>query len=184
MAARVRAGLFALVLLAGCDGSTPDAPRNAAVPDASAPTTAGQSLENLAVESGVLSDTPDRDPAGGYGRGYEGGRDRLCVLGQDAASGDHRFAIEIRIGAEEYCRGTGTVRQQGDALTFRFDAGGCSVTARYEGDRIRFPGAVDGACAALCSRRASLAGVSLPRLSDGESGAVGVTNKDGAPLCG
>jgi hypothetical protein len=125
-------------------------------------TEVANSLESLAVESGALDDRTARDPVGSYGRTYEGGRDRLCIVPDDG-EGRYRFGAEMRIGDEGRCSGSGTARYAGDRLIFNFAGGTCLIVARYEGDRIVMPGAVDVACASLCSDRGSLAGVTFPR---------------------
>lgn len=169
--------LAALLLLTAC--GTPAQPGNEARPAADAP--AGQGLETLARESGALADAPSRDPAGAYGHSYEGGRDRLCLVPDGAER--FRFAVEVRFGSEEYCKGQGVARRSADTLILDFDGGHCTVVARYEGDRILLPGALDIGCASLCSRRGSLAGVSLPRIADGAAAARAMTDVDQRPLC-
>ncbi|CAN5295968.1 hypothetical protein BH10PSE13_BH10PSE13_21180 [soil metagenome] len=141
---------------------------------------AAAALEALATERGVIGETYSEDPIGSYGRTYDGGEDRLCLAG-GANSGDatYRAGVEIRIGEEEYCRGVGTARRSGDQLILSLANGRCTISARYEGDRLVMPGVVDSACASLCSMRGSLAGVTFPRLSADAR----VNASDGKPLC-
>jgi hypothetical protein len=140
-------------------------------------------LESLAVESGALDDLTARDPVGSYGRTYEGGRDRLCIVPDDG-EGRYRFGAEMRIGDEGRCGGSGTARYAGDRLIFNFAGGTCLIVARYEGDRIVMPGAVDVACASLCSDRGSLAGVTFPRTGNDQAAARRARTHDGDRLCG
>ncbi len=46
------------------------------------------------------------------------------------------------------------------------DADGCSFDARFDGDKIYFPGNVPDECLKLCARRASYAGLEVSRLSE------------------
>lgn len=140
-------------------------------------------LDQLALESGVLADVADRDPAGSYGRSYDGGRDRFCIAPHEGEDGRYRFGAEMRIGGDEYCRGIGTARRAGERLILSFAGGACVIVARYEGDRVVLPGAVDTACASLCSSRGSFAGVTFPLISGGERAARDVASVDGQPLC-
>lgn len=140
-------------------------------------------LDQLALESGVLADAARRDPAGSYGRSYDGGRDRFCIAPHEEESGQYRFGAEVRIGEDEYCKGTGSARRAGERLILSFAGGTCVIVARYEGDRVVMPGAVDMACARLCSSRGSFAGVTFPLISGGEGAARDVTSMDGQPLC-
>jgi hypothetical protein len=146
-------------------------------------TEVANSLESLAVESGALDDLTARDPVGSYGRTYEGGRDRLCIVPDDG-EGRYRFGAEMRIGDEGRCGGSGTARYAGDRLIFNFAGGTCLIVARYEGDRIVMPGAVDVACASLCSDRGSLAGVTFPRTGNDQAAARRSKTHDGDRLCG
>lgn len=141
-------------------------------------------LEALAAESGVIGEDSGTDPTGSYGRGYDGGEDRLCLLPAAADGASYGFGIEIRIGEEEYCRGKGEARRAGDLLILRFAGGRCTITARYEGDRIVLPGAVDSGCASLCSARGSFAGVSFPRLGMDAGAGRAVLDNAGEALCG
>lgn len=139
-------------------------------------------LETLAAERGVIGETHSENPVGSYGRTYDGGQDRLCLAAIDEARDDgmtYAVGVEIRIGEEEYCRGSGVARRADDALILQL-ADGCTIAARYEGDRLVMPGAVDAACASLCSTRGSLAGVTFPRRSTSPQ----LAGSDGSLLCG
>lgn len=144
--------------------------------------TAASDLDALAAESGVISENRTDDASGSYGRSYEGGDDRLCLT--RAGDSSYRAAVEIRIGEEEYCRGSGILDRDADGLVLRLAQGRCVIPVRDEGDRLVLPGAVDAACASLCSARGSLAGVTFPRVASGDDAARRVLASDGKPLCG
>lgn len=173
-----------LVLLSACGGSSSVPENRAEVSSAMRSNDAANALEALAAESGVIGEDITANPVGSYGRTYDGGEDRLCVLSSLAAEKSHQFGIEIRIGEEEYCRGKGAMKRAGDLMIFRFAGGRCTITARYEGDRIIMPGAVDSGCASLCSARGSFAGVSFPRVGQDADAAYNVMGSDGQALCG
>jgi len=166
----------ALLLLAACSdsGSSPSPPQGSA---------AG-ALEAAALEAGAIDEGGDAvDPVGSYGQSYEGGRDRLCLLPHGRQEGSYHVGLETRIGDDEHCMARGTARQSGDTLVLTVGDGSCLIVARHEGDQIVLPGAVDLACARLCSGRSSLAGIRFARMGVGEDAARRTTAKDGSPLC-
>ncbi|HWJ69264.1 MAG TPA: hypothetical protein VNS79_04350 [Sphingobium sp.] len=171
--------LLAIAALTGCrngpesDGTDPPA------------SPAARDLDALALETGALPERAGTDPAGRYGRRYEGGSDRLCVVPDAAAGGSYRFGAETRIGQEEMCRGTGRARRVGDKLLLRFEGAGkhCLIVARYEGDKIVLPGSIDLNCDILCSSRGSFAGVSFTRIDDDIMAAGQMADGRGRPLC-
>ena len=168
------------LLLGACGGDAP-LPSGQAV--RSDPANVAAALDALALEEGVLASAGD--PAGGYGRSYVGGRDRLCITATGASGEErYRFAIEVRVGETEGCAGRGEARLSGGTMPLAFDGTKCRITARYDGDRIVMPGVVDDGCAALCTRRGSLAGVTFPRLGEAGQDAMMVTDSDGGRLCG
>ena len=63
-------------------------------------------------------------------------------------------------------------------------AEGCSFDARFDGDKVTFPGALPDACAKLCSRRASYAGLEASRLSGSAAEASAMRDAGGKRLCG
>ena len=124
-------------MLAGCGDGPGEREDRAARPSATA-----DSLDALAMESGALPDQSAENPVGRYGRRYEGGADRLCIIPDSEESERYRFGAEMRIGGDEYCRGAGEARIDGDTLSLRFEGigEGCTIEARYDGDRLVLPG--------------------------------------------
>lgn len=170
--------ILAVTALAGCGGAQGDVP-----PDPPG-SPASRELDALALETGALPERDGNDPAGRYGRRYEGGVDRLCLIPDEGRDG-YRFGAETRIGQEGMCRGTGSARRAGDKLLLRFEGAGrhCLIVARYEGDKIVLPGSLDLNCEALCSSRASFAGVSFPRLDQDGAAAARMADGEGKTLC-
>lgn len=182
---RARRGVVVaiLILLPACSAapSVSDNRSEATSPMRSNDT--ANALEALAVESGVIGVDATTDAVGSYGRNYEGGEDRLCMLPTGVDSKSYHFGVEIRIGEEEYCRGKGKAQRTGDLLILRFAGGRCTITAHYDGDRIVLPGIVDKGCASLCSNRGSFAGVNFPRLGLDVGSAEAVVSNDDEGLC-
>lgn len=162
----------ALLLVAGCSThSDPPAGNNAS---AVAPT----GLEAAAIEAGVIPDPNNTDITGLYARDT----DRVCIVPSVTA---YRVGVFVDYGDEQGCGGSGTVTRVGENLHLELDdAAGCSFDARFEGDRIVFPGRLPDACQKLCTRRASIAALDVGRLSESVSEASTLRDSRGKLLCG
>lgn len=153
-----------LLLLAACS----DEHRRAA----SAP----PDLENAAVRAGLIPDPKSADITGLYARDT----DRLCIV---RAGSGYRAGAYVDYGDDLNCSAEGPVARAGETLSFSF-APDCQFDARFEGDRIVFPGRVPDGCARRCTRRASLAALDVERLSDSPAEAATLRDARGKLLCG
>ncbi|WP_188054887.1 hypothetical protein [Sphingosinithalassobacter sp. CS137] len=157
----------ALFLLAGCSDGTAPGDRNAAAPTAD--------LETAAIERGLVRDPAETEIAGLYAR--DG--DRLCIVPDGYG---YRVGAYVDYGDGIGCSGSGRVSRAGD--TMRVELGeGCSFDAEFDGERIRFPGQVPGACGERCTQRASFAGFEATRLSESEAEAAALRDPRGRQLC-
>lgn len=147
------AALLALILLAGCGTPVSDSEQASA--------TAPSALEEVAIARGLV-DPPGQDKASGiYAVRFGNAADRLCIAERD---GVLRFQLSVRFGEDEACTGRGTAVRRGGLLDMRFDgAGGCRITASFDGARVAMPGTVEQGCARHCKGRASLVGVTWTR---------------------
>jgi len=162
--------IAALLMLVGCWGSgrKTDPTGNAAAPIG---------LEAAAIEAGVIPDPKNSDITGLYERDT----DRVCVVPSATA---YRIGVFVDYGDQQNCGGSGVVTRVGEHLHVEFDkVDGCSFDARFEGDRIVFPGRLPEACQKLCLRRASLAGLDVSRLSESVSEASTLRDAKGRLLC-
>ena len=155
--------LLALVL-GGC-GQEP----STVVPDS-----AGARLEAAAETAGIVAD-PNAPLQGSWARDT----DRVCVVGTDRIS---RIGVSVDYGEDQGCAASGTVERSGSALKLAF--GACKFDARFDGDRIVFPAEVPEACESLCTGRASLAALTVDRLSESRSEAATLRSSTGELLCG
>ena len=163
-----RGPVLVLLLLAACSRQ-PDAPRQTAAP--------ATGLEAAAIEAGVIPDPNGADIAGLYARDT----DRMCVVPTATA---YRIGVYVDYGEDQNCGGSGVVTRVGETLNVDFPiAPGCNFDARFEGDRIAFPGRVPDGCAKLCSNRASLAALDVDRLSESVSEASTLRDAKGKLLC-
>ena len=163
----------ALATLAGCHGA--EAPRQVA-------TTAPTGLEAAAIQAGVIPDPASSDITGLYAREA----DRVCVV--PSATG-YRIGVTVDYDDREHCGGSGVVTRSGETLHVALDTragagtGACSFDARFEGDRIVFPGRLPAGCQALCTDRASISGLALDRLSESVAEASTLRDPRGKLLC-
>ncbi|MDQ2877673.1 MAG: hypothetical protein M3R41_01175 [Pseudomonadota bacterium] len=156
-----------IALLAGCHRHDDPAPARQAT-----------GLEAAAIQAGVIADPGDADISGLFAR--EG--DKVCVMPSAKA---FRIGASVDLDERQHCSASGTVTHDGEALHVVLDgADGCRFDARYEGDRIVFPGRVPDACQKLCTGRASFAALAVDRLSTSASEAATLQDRDGRLLCG
>ncbi|SOB87264.1 hypothetical protein SAMN06297144_2391 [Sphingomonas guangdongensis] len=134
------------------------------------------SLEQAAIARGLVRDPTDIDLSGLYARDT----DRLCITGT---------ALRYRIGAfVDYgdgiaCNAAGSVTRDGQQLRVDFGED-CRFDARFDGERVTFPGRVPPGCARRCARRASLAALEVQRLSGSAAEAAAMRNGRGEQPCG
>ena len=158
--------LLALLVLTGCS-SKQDA--------TDAIGGAGARLEQAAIATGVIRDPASADLTGVYASDPE----RVCVV---PAAQDFRIGVTLDYGEGQQCHASGTLVRAGETL--KVDLGdGCAFDARFDGQGIRFPGALPDACQAKCTGRATMAGLSVDTLSASLSEATALTDAKGRALC-
>lgn len=139
---------------------------------------APQDLESAAIERGLVRDPDDSDLTGLYARDT----DRICIVRTGSA---YRVGAHVDYGDRITCSGSGTVERSGDTLKVALGKdGACRFDAHYDGERIRFPGALPDACKPLCARRASFTGLEVTRLSESGAEAAAMRDAGGRRLCG
>jgi len=159
--------MTAAVLLGACHRDAPQS-QGAGTPN---------SLEAAAIAAGVIDDPGTIDPTGLYARD----RDRLCLVPSAQA---FRIGITVDYGDGYWCSGWGEATRAGETLHVELtSAPGCAFDASVGGERIAVPGRLPKACEKACSSRASLAGLSVERLSDSPSEAAALRDGRGRMLC-
>lgn len=158
----MKRALLALALLTGCSGAS-DAPGG----------NAATSLEAGAIARGLVRDPEKAALTGLYARET----DRLCVA-------EDRIGVHVDYGQGIGCSATGSVERRGEVLAVSLgDAGDCRFDASYDGERIVFPAQVPEGCRRFCRSRASLAAVTVVRLSGSASEAMALRDGRGRTLC-
>ena len=163
----MRVGAALLLLLAGCDRA----------PSVAASDSPGARLEAAAVAEGLVVDPARATLVGSWALDT----DRLCIVGSEG--GEQRIGAVVEYGEGQGCSAAGTVRRSGERLhvAMRHD---CRFDARFDGERISFPPELPAGCEALCSGRASLAALTVERLSTSASEAATLRGRGGMLLCG
>jgi hypothetical protein len=163
-----RIAVALLLALAACGGGTS---QNAAAP---------QDLESAAIERGLVSDPRQNDIAGLYARDT----DRVCIVPDGQG---YKIGAFVDYGDRITCSGTGQVRRAGETLRIELGPEGeerCGFDAKFDGEKIQFPGNVPDSCAKLCARRASFAGLDVTRMSESAAEARAMRDPSGRALCG
>lgn len=170
----------ALVALSGCNGDATDE---------SGP---GASLEQAAIDNGVIADPDALDLAGRYGGVSGSAKDRFCAVHRDG--GGYRVGLLAAFGANTQCEGQGAAQLDGENvrlfltggasnLSHREPTDDCIIEARFDGDVLQLSGRVPEGCAAYCSSRASLAGAAFVREADGDEAAHAARGRAIERLC-
>ncbi len=141
------------------------------------------SLEAAAIETGAIPELGRLSLAGSYELRSEIGTDRFCAVSIDEKV--YRIGIVATFGPNAYCEGQGRAALSGEKVLIRLSGKGkCSLTASFDGAEIRFPGRLSEDCKSYCTPRASLAGVSLPLMEEGNDPAMRVAGRNMEKLCG
>jgi hypothetical protein len=160
----MRPMLALALLLAGC-GSQPKA-----VDDSP-----GARLEAAAEQAGLVVDPARASIVGSWALDT----DRACVVPDTRDA--YRIGVVIDYGEGQGCVASGSARRQGNSVAIAF--GSCAFDAKFDGERITFPPELPAACERLCTGRASLAAMSVARLSGSLSEAETLRTPSGIRLC-
>jgi hypothetical protein len=160
----VRLAFAAALLLAACG-------ERAAEKQADSP---GARLEVAARDAGLIPGE-NASLVGSWARDT----DRLCVV--PGSRGDYRIGAVVDYGEGQSCAAAGTASRSGGKLDIRF--GDCRFVARIDGDRIAFPAELPVDCERVCAGRASLAAVTVDRVSASAAEASTLKLGTGKPLC-
>ncbi len=161
--------LVGLMLLAACSrGAAPVADKSG---------NAATGLEAAAIQAGVIRDPADTDITGLYARDT----DRVCIVPGATA---YRVGVSVDYDEQQKCGGSGTATRAGEIVHIEMDgAAGCGFDARFEGDRLVFPGRVPDSCQKICTHRASMAALDVDRLSESVAEAATLRDSHGRLLC-
>jgi hypothetical protein len=169
----IRLATFCLVMsLAACgDGGEKSAPA----------TDASRSLDEQAIEKGLLPDPDGRALSGRYETRSDLGVDKFCAVGD---GGSFDIGVLAVFGPESKCEAQGRAEFAGDKVRVSLSGkDACSFDAEFDGISLRFPGTVPEGCASYCSPRASISGTSYYFIEPGDASARKTLGRDIERLC-
>ena len=161
------AALIALTMLSACSGKHDSADQ--------ASGGSGARLEQAAIATGVIRDPGSTDLTGVYASDPE----QVCVV---PVAKDFRIGVTLDYGEGQQCSAAGSLVRDGGVLKVDL-GGGCAFDARFDGQGIKFPGALPDACQKKCTGRATMAGLSVDALSNSLSEATTLADAKGRALC-
>ncbi|WOE73821.1 hypothetical protein [Alterisphingorhabdus coralli] len=144
----------------------------------------GKSLDEAAIAAGIIVDPEALDLQGLYERDSGYGKDRFCAIRQE--SGRYDVGVLAVFGESIQCEGRGVASLDAGnvRMTLRRDKEEtCELTATFDGAMLKIAGEVADSCAALCSPRASLAGVEIPLIDNSKDAATKAKGRDIDRLC-
>lgn len=163
----MRAAALLVLALAGCAPAADD-PGN---------TVAQGDLERAAIAAGIVRDPADTDITGLYARDT----DKVCIVPEVVG---YSIGATTDYGDGIGCSGQGKVTRSGEVLHVEFaGVDGCAFDARFDGERIDFPGNVPAACDKLCSPRATFGALDAERMSGAIAEAATLRDAKGKLLC-
>ena len=136
---------------------------------------AGDRLEAAVQAAGLIA-----DPGGSLVGAWARETDRVCIV--PGADGVTRIGALVDYGQDQSCAASGTLERSGERVRVTF--GACRFDARFDGERLTFPGELPAACARACQGRASLAALAVERQGSSASEAATLRAPDGRLLCG
>lgn len=165
--------LIFLLCLAGCGiGEPPSGESEAEL----------SSLEQAAIDAGVIPDVRNVTLAGAFERQSDLGTDSFCAVGND--ENGYQVGMIAVFGPDSKCEGLGEAERQGENVRITLNSEEkCSFTGRFDGVELNLPGALPKSCESYCSPRAGFNGVSFYLIGEGDAVARSTRGRDFDNLC-
>jgi hypothetical protein len=162
-----------LLLLAGCEQAQIEAePSSEQL----------SSLEQAAIEAGVIPDVRTVTLSGAFERQSDLGTDRFCAVGNDERG--YQVGMIAVFGPASKCEGLGSAERDGENVQITLTSKKqCSFTASFDGVELKFPGGLEEGCSSYCSPRAGFDGVSFYIVGEGDALARSTRGRDIEELC-
>ncbi len=140
------------------------------------------SLEQAAIDAGVIPDVRKVTLSGAFERQSNLGTDSFCAVGND--ENGYQVGMIAVFGPESKCEGMGEAERSGENVQITLNSEEkCSFTARFDGVELKLPGAMPKSCASYCSPRAGFNGVSFYLIGEGDAVARSTRGRDFENLC-
>ena len=167
----------ALLLLSACnlsgDEQGKDSPEHSTQPS---------SLEQAAIDAGVIPDVRNMNLSGAFERRSDLGEDRFCAVGND----EHGYQVGLLavFGPDSKCEAMGSAVRVGENVRITLDGKEkCTIVASFDGVELQFPGDLPQSCKSYCTARASLDGVSFYLVGEGDAVARSTRGREIENLC-
>ncbi len=174
-----------MVTVGGCGQSAEQSgsqPSDAGGEIAQSSTRAGDALDQLAIEKGILPDINNLVFAGRFETRSELGTDKFCAVKK--GGGSYKIGMLAVFGPESKCEAQGTARVNGEKVDITLNGKeSCRFDAEYDGIELRFPGNLPAGCESYCTSRASFAGTSYFIVEPGDDNARATLGRDIDRLC-
>ncbi len=165
--------LFSLFLLGACDQSQSGADE---------PLEELSTLEQAAIDAGVIPDSRNVTLSGAFERKSDLGTDRFCAVGND--ENGYQVGMIAMFGPGSKCEALGEAEREGENVRITLDGEEkCSFSARFDGVELSLPGDLPKGCASYCSPRAGFEGVSFFMIGEGDAVARSTAGQDFENLC-
>jgi hypothetical protein len=165
--------LLSAFSLAGCGSGQSGAEKQAAEIS---------SLEQAAIDAGVIPDVRNVTLSGAFERRSDLGTDSFCAVGND--ENGYQVGMIAVFGPDSKCEGLGEAERDGENVRITLNSEEkCSFTARFDGVELNLPGALPKSCASYCSPRAGFNGVSFFLIGEGDAVARSTSGRDFDNLC-
>ena len=165
--------LVIALLLTGCGQGRSDPEK----PDAQL-----SSLEQAAIDAGVIPDVRNVTLSGAFERQSNLGTDSFCAVGND--ENGYQVGMIAVFGPNSKCEGLGEAERDGENIRITLNSEEkCSFTARFDGVELKLPGGMPDGCASYCSPRAGFNGVSFYLIGEGDAVARSTRGRDFENLC-
>ncbi|MEM8918663.1 MAG: hypothetical protein AAGE37_07360 [Pseudomonadota bacterium] len=140
------------------------------------------SLEQAAIEAGVIPDIRNVTLSGAFERQSELGVDRFCAVGNDERG--YQVGVLAVFGPESKCEGLGEATRAGEQVKIRLSSKeSCSFEASFDGVELQIPGSLPESCASYCTPRATFSGVSFYLVGEGDAVARSTQGREIGSLC-
>lgn len=140
------------------------------------------SLEQAAIEAGVIPDIRTVTLSGAFERQSELGIDRFCAVGNDERG--YQIGMLAVFGPESKCEGLGEATRTGETVNIRLTSKEtCSFDASFDGVELQIPGSLPESCASYCTPRAGFSGVSFYLVGEGDAVARSTRGREIDSLC-
>ncbi|HEY9092913.1 hypothetical protein [Parasphingorhabdus sp.] len=170
-------GSLAVFFLAACDpfGEEP----NKDIPEVG---TQLSSLEQAAIDAGVIPDVRNMNLSGAFERRSDLGEDRFCAVGNDKHG--YQIGLLAIFGPDSKCEAIGAAERVGESVRISLDGKEkCRIVASFDGVELQFPGDLPQSCKSYCTPRAALDGVSFYLVGEGDAVARSTRGREIEILC-